>query len=144
MRQRKDTAATFIASDRNTVPRVDLQARLAERDARLAADTRTEAERWLGDPPPGRSALGVDRHRDSPEKLRSQLNDRRCWLATDQLLDVVAPPLQRRALLRLVVSAIVNAGYSTLVPADVIKTASITCGWVPSSAIPVATERRKS
>ena len=35
----------------------DLAARLAERTARYDADTRTEAERWLNDPPPGRSAL---------------------------------------------------------------------------------------
>jgi hypothetical protein len=28
-----------------------------ERDRQAALDTRTEAERWLGDPPPGRSAL---------------------------------------------------------------------------------------
>jgi hypothetical protein len=30
---------------------------LKDRDARQRADTRTEAQRWLGDPPPGRSAL---------------------------------------------------------------------------------------
>ena len=35
----------------------EIEKRLTERDRRLAADTRTEAERWLGDPPPGRSAL---------------------------------------------------------------------------------------
>ena len=35
----------------------DVRARLAERDQRRVADTRTEAERWLGDPPPDRSAL---------------------------------------------------------------------------------------
>ena len=34
-----------------------LKAREAERDARVAADTRTEAERLLGDPAVGRSAL---------------------------------------------------------------------------------------
>jgi hypothetical protein len=28
-----------------------------ERDRLAAADNRTAAERWLGDPPPGRSAL---------------------------------------------------------------------------------------
>jgi hypothetical protein len=37
--------------------RADVFARLRERDARYDADTRTEAERWLSDPPPGRSAL---------------------------------------------------------------------------------------
>jgi hypothetical protein len=35
----------------------DYQARMAERDARLAADTRTEVQKYLGDPPPARSAL---------------------------------------------------------------------------------------
>jgi hypothetical protein len=35
----------------------DLLARLNEVSARNAADTRTEAQRWLGDPPPHRSAL---------------------------------------------------------------------------------------
>ena len=33
-------------------------AQIAERDERQqTADTRTDAERWLGDPPPNRSAL---------------------------------------------------------------------------------------
>jgi hypothetical protein len=35
----------------------ELALRFAERDARLKADTRTDAERWLGDPPPWQSAL---------------------------------------------------------------------------------------
>jgi hypothetical protein len=35
----------------------DVQVLIIERDRLAAADTRTEAERWLGDPPPGRSAL---------------------------------------------------------------------------------------
>jgi len=30
---------------------------IRERDQRIAADTRTEAQRWLGDPPSDRSAL---------------------------------------------------------------------------------------
>jgi hypothetical protein len=30
---------------------------LAERDARLLSDTRSAAEKWLNDPPKGRSAL---------------------------------------------------------------------------------------
>ena len=34
-----------------------LKGRLAERDQRAATDTRTEAQRWLGDPPADRSAL---------------------------------------------------------------------------------------
>jgi hypothetical protein len=39
----------------------DTRARLAERDIRLAADHRTEAERLLGDPEPNRSALAQRR-----------------------------------------------------------------------------------
>jgi hypothetical protein len=35
----------------------EVAARIAERDAREAMDSRTEAERWLGDPPSWRSAL---------------------------------------------------------------------------------------
>jgi hypothetical protein len=45
-------------------PRVsarDLKIRLAERDRRLAADNRTEAQKWLGDPPADRSALSARR-----------------------------------------------------------------------------------
>jgi hypothetical protein len=40
---------TFLKFDHRPDP--------AERDARVARDTRTEAQRWLNDPPPGRSAL---------------------------------------------------------------------------------------
>ena len=42
----------------------DVRQRLAERDAREAADTRTEAQRWLGDPPADRSALAQSSHQD--------------------------------------------------------------------------------
>jgi hypothetical protein len=35
----------------------DLKFKLDERDRLAASDTRTETERWLGDPPPHRSAL---------------------------------------------------------------------------------------
>jgi hypothetical protein len=41
----------------------DLLARLNEVSARNAADTRTEAQRWLGDPHPARSALAQVRAR---------------------------------------------------------------------------------
>ena len=34
-----------------------LRERLADRDRRQASDDRTEAQRWLGDPPADRSAL---------------------------------------------------------------------------------------
>jgi hypothetical protein len=39
----------------------DVQARLQERDQRLASDSRTDAQRYLGDPPPDRSALASRR-----------------------------------------------------------------------------------
>jgi hypothetical protein len=35
----------------------DVRWRFIERDRLAAADTRTPAQRWLGDPPPDRSAL---------------------------------------------------------------------------------------
>ena len=35
----------------------DIKARMLEAAARAAQDTRTDAQRWLGDPPPERSAL---------------------------------------------------------------------------------------
>jgi hypothetical protein len=35
----------------------DVRALILERDRQAAADTRTDAQRWLGDPPPNRSAL---------------------------------------------------------------------------------------
>ena len=35
----------------------DVQALVIERDRLAALDDRTAAQRWLGDPPPGRSAL---------------------------------------------------------------------------------------
>jgi hypothetical protein len=38
-------------------PAADVQARLHERDQRQAGDTRSETQRYLGDPEPGRSAL---------------------------------------------------------------------------------------
>jgi hypothetical protein len=35
----------------------DVSKLIQERDQGIASDTRTAAERWLGDPPPHRSAL---------------------------------------------------------------------------------------
>jgi hypothetical protein len=49
-----------VASPTHKVQHVssdDVQALVIERDRLAAMDTRTEAERWLGDPPPHRSAL---------------------------------------------------------------------------------------
>ena len=38
-----------------------VEKRFAERERREAADTRTEAQKWLGDPPADRSALAAKR-----------------------------------------------------------------------------------
>jgi hypothetical protein len=53
--QQKQTL-TKIAPRGNASPD-DVLSRIQERDRLAAADTRTEAEKWLGDPPPHRSAL---------------------------------------------------------------------------------------
>ena len=50
-------ASALVQVDSRRVSADDVAQRLAERDQREAADTRTEAQRWLNDPPPGRSAL---------------------------------------------------------------------------------------
>jgi hypothetical protein len=42
----------------------DVRSLEIERDRLAAMDTRTEAQRWLGDPPPERSAL-AQRRRDA-------------------------------------------------------------------------------
>jgi hypothetical protein len=49
--------STYVNAARDRVDPGEAEQRLAERDQREAADTRTEAQRWLNDPPPGRSAL---------------------------------------------------------------------------------------
>lgn len=51
------SAAAYVKGDAARVSADDYRARSEEREARRAADNRTEAQRWLGDPPPGRSAL---------------------------------------------------------------------------------------
>jgi hypothetical protein len=51
-------AAAFVPAERR-VSADDAKARLTERDRRQASDTRTEAQRWLNDPPPDRSALAA-------------------------------------------------------------------------------------
>ena len=43
-------AAQFLDAGQH-VPAADVKLRLEEREQREAADTRTEAERWLNDPP---------------------------------------------------------------------------------------------
>jgi hypothetical protein len=51
--------------------RADAKQRLAERDARIAADTRTEIEKWLNDPPPHRSALARRTQQPIPQQRTS-------------------------------------------------------------------------
>jgi hypothetical protein len=51
------SAAAYVKGDGARVSPDDYRARSQERAAREAADNRTEAQRWLGDPAPGRSAL---------------------------------------------------------------------------------------
>ena len=45
---RRRGAATFVNVDRSRIDPAELKKRLAERDRRLAADDRTEAQKWLG------------------------------------------------------------------------------------------------
>jgi hypothetical protein len=54
-RKRRLTASAFIGLGGSNSAAGKL--RLQERDERMRLDTRSEAERWLGDPPPWRSAL---------------------------------------------------------------------------------------
>jgi hypothetical protein len=54
----KQSIATHRVDNRpRNVSPDDVRMRLIEAAARERADTRTEAQRWLGDLPPGRSAL---------------------------------------------------------------------------------------
>jgi hypothetical protein len=55
-RQRRSHQPQNLSNERRVTPD-EYRARAAERDQRQASDTRTEAQRWLGDPVPSRSAL---------------------------------------------------------------------------------------
>ena len=56
--RRQSTATALLGfAGRHRDPPDVLKARLQERDQRQAADTRTEVQKWLGDPPQSRSAL---------------------------------------------------------------------------------------
>jgi hypothetical protein len=56
--RRQSTATTLLGfAGRHRDPPDVLKARLQERDRRQATDTRTEVQKWLGDPPADRSAL---------------------------------------------------------------------------------------
>jgi hypothetical protein len=60
-KSRRRGAASFVRAERVRVDLAEAEQRFAERDQRDAADNRTEAQRWLNDPPPGRSALAAKR-----------------------------------------------------------------------------------
>jgi len=54
----KATAASaYVKGEYGRVSAGDFRTRSEERDAREATDHRTDAQRWLGDPPANRSAL---------------------------------------------------------------------------------------
>ena len=55
------------------VSAAECKVRLAERDRQLANDTRTDAQRWLGDPPANRSALARREARQIIDQLISSL-----------------------------------------------------------------------
>ena len=68
---RKPGAAAFIGLGTHPVKPNDVRDRLAERDQRQAADDRTEAQRWLGDPPRNRSAASLQKTYDWTTNRRS-------------------------------------------------------------------------
>jgi hypothetical protein len=55
--RRPSAAAMISLGGHHRIDPAILRSRVQERDQREASDTRTEAQRWLGDPPPSRSAL---------------------------------------------------------------------------------------
>jgi hypothetical protein len=63
------SAGEFIDANRWRVKPSDAAQRLAERDARLAADTRNDCQKILGDPPPSRSAL-MQVRTSAPKSIR--------------------------------------------------------------------------
>jgi hypothetical protein len=70
----RSPAALLVDCNKRRVPAEDARQRLAERDARMAADTRSELQKMLGEPEPSRSALmrvtGAVSH-TTPETRRS-------------------------------------------------------------------------
>ena len=54
-------AATYVSAARDRADPAEVEKRLSEREAREASDTRTPQEKFLGDPPPSRSALVAKR-----------------------------------------------------------------------------------
>jgi hypothetical protein len=64
--QQRSAASALVDCSKWRVPPKDYQARIAERDARLAADTRDATARYFGDPEPSRSALYRKHHTVHP------------------------------------------------------------------------------
>ena len=62
----------YVESDRR-VSAAERKARIAERDERLAADTRTETQRLLGDPPSAQSVQGRRMHQANLHKIIGEL-----------------------------------------------------------------------
>src|SRR5262245_14051933 len=60
-KRERSIAAKLIDANRWRVHLQEAQQRLQERDQRIAADTRTEVQKFLGDPPASRSALAQGR-----------------------------------------------------------------------------------
>jgi hypothetical protein len=56
-KRERSIATKLIDANRWRVHPQEAQQRLQERDQRIAADTRTEVQKYLGDPEPARSAL---------------------------------------------------------------------------------------
>ena len=71
-RQRTDL---YVGGERR-VSVTERMARIAERDERLAADTRTETQRLLGDPPSAQSVLGRRAAQANLAKIIGELIDR--------------------------------------------------------------------
>jgi hypothetical protein len=70
MFKHRSPVAEILALGANRVDARDVAMRLAERDQREAADTRTEAQRWLGDPPLSESALAQRRDTKPASRFR--------------------------------------------------------------------------
>jgi hypothetical protein len=70
------TAGKFIGIDR--VSPDDVVHRLIDRDAREQTDTRTAVQRWLGDPPPGRSALAQQAVKNKDVRFTPKSGHVRC------------------------------------------------------------------
>jgi hypothetical protein len=56
-RRSRSPASLLVDCSKWRVRPEDYRARLAERDQRMAADTRSELQKMLGEPEPSRSAL---------------------------------------------------------------------------------------